>query len=55
MQTKWLLLLPLKLMGVLPQTPVGTGSGFQELENVIKVNMCSFSNKTVIKPWLFLC
>lgn len=56
MQTKWLLLLPLKLMGVLPQTPVGTGSGLQELENVIKVNMCSsFSNKTVIKLWLFLC
>jgi len=27
MQIKWLLLLPLKLMGVLPQTPVGTGCG----------------------------
>lgn len=52
MQTKWLLLLPLKLMGVLPQTPVGTGSGLQELKDVIRVNMCSFSNKTVIKLWL---
>lgn len=54
MQTKKLLLLLLKLMGVLPQTPVGTGPSLQELKNVIKVNMCSsFSNKTVIKLRLF--
>lgn len=46
MQTKWLGLLPLKIMGVLPQTPVGTRSGLQEVKNVIKVNTCSsFSNK----------
>lgn len=56
MQTKKLLLLLLKLMGVLPQTPVGKGLGLQELKNVIKVNMCSsFSSNTVIKLQLFLC
>lgn len=54
MQTKWLGLLPLKIIRVLPQIPVGTRSGLQEVKNVIKVNTFSFSNKTVIKPWLFL-